>query len=464
MEHPDFAPIDPLAFRDDYWRSVRWDLPLGTERPLGLSPAARAQEEASGTTLMWRFISQWIPWQYTGYHEESESFHRTAYLGDWSGLPKLHVSGPGAVEFLSRYCANSFATFEPGRIKHSIQTDAAGKVIGEGVLYRLADGSFRYSGGGALWLASRAKEDATPARVALETPDRFVFAIQGPRSLDVVEDFLGQSVRDLDFSRTREVRFDGHDMQLLRTGVSGQLGYEFQGPSEIADLVWARLADVGRQQGLRLLGGRSQLISHVEYGFATIGRDYLPGGGGQPGSGQSYRLGVRGGSYVSDDPSDFQRSPVELGWAGSVSLDHDFLGRDVLAIEKRDGTTRRLVGLEWNTEDVVGVFAAQFADGGLPTPFEMPRNVLHHWLYPDQIRSGDRLVGVSTSRVYSTFLRRMISLGMIDAELAQPGAEVEVLWGDPGSAQREIRARVRALPFATDARRTDVRALPPRSV
>jgi vanillate/3-O-methylgallate O-demethylase len=53
----------------------------------------------------------------------------------------------------------------------------------------------------------------------------------------------------------------------------------------------------------------------------------------------------------------------------------------------------------------------------------------------------------------------MISLCVIDRAHAAPGTEVTVIWGRPGTPQREIRATVTALPFKPDRRRADVTAL-----
>ncbi|WP_406451008.1 hypothetical protein OH768_06650 [Streptomyces sp. NBC_01622] len=53
----------------------------------------------------------------------------------------------------------------------------------------------------------------------------------------------------------------------------------------------------------------------------------------------------------------------------------------------------------------------------------------------------------------------MISLCVLDAAHTAPGTEVVVLLGRPGTPRREIRARVTALPFKPDNRRTDVTAL-----
>jgi hypothetical protein len=60
---------------------------------------------------------------------------------------------------------------------------------------------------------------------------------------------------------------------------------------------------------------------------------------------------------------------------------------------------------------------------------------------------------------HGTFLRRMISLCVLDREHAHDGRQVTVIWGDRDSGQREIRATVRQLPFKPDNRRIDVNQL-----
>jgi hypothetical protein len=53
----------------------------------------------------------------------------------------------------------------------------------------------------------------------------------------------------------------------------------------------------------------------------------------------------------------------------------------------------------------------------------------------------------------------MISLCVISSGHATPGTEVTVVWGRPGTPQRDVRATVAALPFKPDRRRTDVTSL-----
>ena len=135
---------------------------------------------------MWRFISMWVPWQYTDFIEESLSYHETAYLGDWSALTKFRVKGPEALRFLTAYTTNDLSKFNVGQIKHAIQTNEDGKVVGEGILYRVSDDEYRYSGGAAYWLAYWLKEGGWKAQGGVDSAEEFVFVIQGPKSLAIL--------------------------------------------------------------------------------------------------------------------------------------------------------------------------------------------------------------------------------------------------------------------------------------
>jgi glycine cleavage system aminomethyltransferase T len=450
--------LDADRYCAEYARSLEWERPFYFERPAVFSPAAAAQEGNGACSMMWRFISHWIPWQYTDFIDESLSFHETAYLGDWSALTKFRIKGSDALRFLSAYTVNDLSKFELGQIKHAIQTNEDGKVVGEGILYRISTEEYRYSGGGAYWLNYWLGQNGWKAEGRIDSAEEFVFVIQGPKSLAILEKAAGESLRDIRFNRTRMTHIGGRAVRILRTGITGELGYEIHGPSEIGNETWERIYDDGRELGIRRLGGRSMLISHVEGCYPTIGRDFLPATSNRAQMSGAHTIGHGGGSYEWTDPQELTRSPFELGWDREVSLDtHDFLGREALLAEKRSGgPVRRIVGLRWNSEDVVNVYASLFRAGPIAMQMEMPRMIHRHALNPDKVLKDERVVGCSTSRVYSAYLRQMISLCVIDTRFAEPGCEVVVVWGDRAGPQRHIRATVANLPFKDDKRRIDV--------
>src|SRR5205823_5596348 len=118
------------------------------------------------------------------------------------------------------------------------------------------------------------------------------------------------------------------------------------------------------------------------------------------------------GSFEADDVSAWYRSPLELGWAKNIKFDHEFIGRNVLEAEVAH-PKRTMRTLIWNADDVVDVYASLFREG---TPYhymEIPRDQ-RGFMYADKILKDGKLVGVATSRGYSYYFRRMLSLAVVD--------------------------------------------------
>lgn len=446
--------------RDLYERLLETqDRPFWSERPAVFSPAAAAQDQSGHTGLFFNWTPLFLPFEYSGWLHETRSYMTHCFIGDWTAIAKVGVKGRQAREFLSWIGMNDLRRFDIGQVKHHVQLDERGYVASEGVVYRTGEESYCYTGGNGDWTLYQFQQQHWDADIADLSADLFIFEVQGPTSLAALEAATGESLRDIGFNRGRPSRINGHEVYVLRTGITGELGYELHGSADHAAEVWQAVVAAGQPFGIRELGVRSQLISHIEAGIATNGIDYLPSALGTPGSPRLVPKGRPGGSFIpTGGLQDYFRRPGELGWGRRGPLDsHDFIGRAALLEEAAaGGPSRVLMGLVWNVQDVVGLYADLFGDAPLPEQMDMPREIgLSH----DVVLQAGRAVGVSTSRVFSTNLRKMISLCVIDRALAQPGMEVQLLWGRPGSAQREIRATVSALPFKEDRRRIDVQAL-----
>ncbi|EHL08449.1 hypothetical protein HMPREF0322_00761 [Desulfitobacterium hafniense DP7] len=65
-------------------------------------------------------------------------------------------------------------------------------------------------------------------------------------------------------------------------------------------------------------------------------------------------------------------------------------------------------------------------------------------------------------RQNSAYFHRMISICCLDTAYTELGTEVLVLWGEPGTRQKKIRAKVARYPYNNVLRNesTDVAALP----
>jgi glycine cleavage system aminomethyltransferase T len=75
-----------------------------------------------------------------------------------------------------------------------------------------------------------------------------------------------------------------------------------------------------------------------------------------------------------------------------------------------------------------------------------------------------KLVRIGSGRAYSYYFREMLSLCSIDMEQSALGTEVIVLWGDPGTRRKEIRAEVSRFPYLRENRNrvVDVSKIPKR--
>lgn len=252
------------------------DAPFVAQRPAYFSPAAAAQDESNTLGGYGHFAQTLLPLEYSDWVEESAAHVTSCYIGDWSSLHKVVVRGSQALDFLAWLGMRDLSRFELGQIKHHVQLDENGWVASEGVLCRLGEEEFLYTAGSGDWLIWQLSQGSWDVEVEDVSPERFIFGIQGPAALDALERLTGENLRDIAFSRSRMSRIGGVPVRVLRTGISGELGYELHGPAEHANAIWSAAVDSGRPLGIRQLGLRSQPVQHIEAGIATNGLDYLP--------------------------------------------------------------------------------------------------------------------------------------------------------------------------------------------
>jgi syringate O-demethylase len=107
------------------------------------------------------------------------------------------------------------------------------------------------------------------------------------------------------------------------------------------------------------------------------------------------------------------------------------------------------------------VIGSQIEDEGRGKFIEFPSAVYAMHPY-DAVMVDGEAVGVSTWIGYSSNERRMLTLAVVDNEVAQPGTEVALIWGEEDGGtdkptverhqQYEIRATVNPAPYSMFAR------------
>lgn len=198
-------------------------LPLMSESPMQLD-----------VNTYIRFITAFGAWEYTNWVEESMSWKEACYIGDWSPMPTFLAKGPDALKLFSVLGVNSLAKFDIGQAKHFIQCNNDGKVITESILMRFAEDELLLISSlpWPIYVWQWGKYGRFNVGLTDMTGQRFVFQVQGPNSLYVLEKVTGESLRGIGFMRFRKANIKGREVIVLRQGMAGELGYELQGPSE----------------------------------------------------------------------------------------------------------------------------------------------------------------------------------------------------------------------------------------
>ena len=295
--------------------------------------------------------------------------------------------------------------------------------------------------------------------------DRFMLQVAGPRSLEALETATGDCLHDLEFGHHRLSSVQGIEVRIARMGMAGTLGYEVHGPAAQAVPLYNAIWAAGEAFGMVKLGWRAWQLHHTANGFPQSFVHFpLPWGEDKgfmafmqmPPELDRFPTTLAGS--MGPDINLRYRNPVELGWGSAVKFDHGFTGRAALEQEVAH-PRRQMVTLVWKPEDVVDVYASQFREGD-PHPWMDLQHLGQHQgqniLHADQVLKDGKLVGVSSGRQYSAYFRAMLSLCSIDVQQGELGNEVVVLWGDPGTRQKEIRATVARFPYLDEGRNEDV--------
>lgn len=444
------------TYRAEYERAQNHRGLAFVDRPYIGSPGAPAQAETNASRIWGHMLGGFLfGYEYTRWWKESRALRTAAVLGDWSWLNKVRVKGPDAAKFMAFAAVKDLSRQRVGQVMFAPMVNDEGQVAVEGLSLRLAEDEYLYTAGGAeTYLPNLASTLGLDAEVTDTTPDYTVFALQGPKSPDILRDLTGRDFAHLRFSRWETCELFGESVIIARQGVTGEVGYEFYMPtaSGRAHELWRAIRKIGAAYGLRELGLKGQLIGHTETGIATSMRDYLPARGSPSMIGEKL---VR--RWSSEEEYDLFKdrigehfcTPAELGWDYVVDLDRaPFKGQAALAEEaKRGGPARKFTGLVWNSDDMVHLFAGLFGDGPSAPPPDLPYGQMRVTFI--RIVQNDKHVGWASGFTYSPTLRRMVSLARIDRELATPGTELVVKWGETFADEKvmNIRATVHSTPF-----------------
>ncbi len=340
-----------------------------------LLTSLNAFHRAQGAKLV-DFAGWEMPVMYRGIVEEHLYTREHSSLFDVSHMGRLHVTGPGAEDFLQRVCTRNVGGMPVGLSRYSHLCNAAGGILDDIIVSRFdnhylvvcnAGNTPKVSG----WLLRQS--DDFDVQVVNHTPQTAMVAIQGPDTLSTLAALSPIPLDDLKRYHFKHGQFMDADVAIFRSGYTGEDGVEVILPASLAPMAVEMLVSQSEQSGWGIrpagLGARDTL--RLEAGMPLYGHELT---------------------------EQFDSISAGQGWA--VDLGKDFIGRDALAKVKEEGPKRKMCGFELEGRRIARQGAA--------------------------IHAGGREVGLVTSGTHSPTFDQVIAMGYLDAALAEPGNSVEI--------------------------------------
>jgi syringate O-demethylase len=420
-----------------------------------------------------------VPGEFSNWRDEQLAWQRSCVLYNQSyHMTDMYVQGPDGLRLLSALGVNSFLGFAPDKAKQFVACNSDGYVIGDVILFYLDRHLFNLVGRPSVhnWVQYHAETGGY--EVSLERDERSIarpgptvrkayrYQMQGPAAMNVIAKVTGRPAPELKFFHMTSLTIAGRSVRALRHGMAGQPGLELFGPWEDGESVRAAIVAAGQEFGLRQVGARAYSSNTLESGWIPSPmpaiysgenmkpyRQWLPA--------NSYEaIASLGGSFCSDNITDYYLTPYDLGYGPIVKFDHDFIGRE--ALEKiAQKPHRKKVTLALDSVDVIHALATMFQKQDRAKYFDFPSAVYCTLPYDKVMRDG-KLVGISTWCGYSANEGKMLTLAMVDAPAGEPGTEVLLVWGEEGGGSRKptverhvqagIRAIVSPVPYSEVAR------------
>ena len=349
-----------------------------------------------------------MPVQYSSILEEHRTTRSACGLTDISHMGRLRFEGPGAAEFLACLLTRRVADMALGQIRYSLVTNERG-----GILDDVLVGYYHDECGQPFYVvvvnaSNREKiirwvHQHLPLERA-EAPGREVlfsdvtrlwamFAIQGPRALELLQPLIDEDLATMKYYRGAQVRILHPAARrqggiISRTGYTGEDGFELSVGASIAADLWKILMELGQPLGAIATGIGARDTLRLEAGMPLYGHE------------------------LSEQINPFQAG---LGFACHL-VGYDFPGRDALKQIEQQPLPLVRIGLE-----LAGRRAAR---EGAP------------------ILLGGEPIGQVTSGSFSPTLDRSIAMGYVPPQHAAVGSEVLV-----DIRGRTEPARIVELPF-----------------
>ncbi|RVU54334.1 aminomethyltransferase family protein [Anaerosphaera multitolerans] len=234
----------------------------------------------------------------------------------------LEVTGVDSPSFLDKIFVAYLSKAKVGDAKYTTMLNEDGIIIDDVIVFRIEEKKYWIS---TLYIAELiAWFDAHKGdfNVSYEdiTSKTTMYAVQGPNSKAVLNDFLKTNLDSMKFFTIADNAIDDVPVKIARSGYTGELGYEIYCNPKDKELVESKLMECGK--AFDILNITTDVI------VTSLPRE-------------------KGYTLMSDLAG---ANPLEVDFGWTVGWSKDFIGKEALEKVKAEGAKRRLLGFTVNDD------------------------------------------------------------------------------------------------------------------
>ncbi len=336
--------------------------PIARSRRLRSTPYT-SRIENQGVTAYTVYNHMLLPAAFGSLEESCDHLKKNVQVWDVAAERQVEISGKDAAKLIQLMTCRDLSKSKVGRCYYCPIIDENGNLVNDPVILKLAEDRWWVSIADsdviffAKGLASGNKFD-----VKIYEPNVDIFAVQGPKSFDLMEKIFGKKIKDLKFFGFDYFEFNETKHLIARSGWSKQGGFEVYVENTQSGLqLYDRLFELGKEFNVK--PGCPNLIERIESGLLSYGNDF-----------------------------DNNDNPFECGFGKYVNLDTNinFLGKDKLKKIEKEGIKRKLMGVLIETDKI-----------NLTTSLNIKDN-------------NNNFIGELRSACYSPHFKKVIGIAMIN--------------------------------------------------
>ncbi len=320
-----------------------------------------------------------MPVQYSGVVEEHKNVRSHVGLFDVSHMGEINITGRGALDFLQKLTLNDISKTTIGQAQYNAICYPSGTLIDDIVIYRRGFDNFFICVNASniekdyQWFIKHCPKKGV--NIENLSQDYAQIAVQGPKSRELISKIIDIKIENLPYYHFSEGKILGIPSIIARTGYTGELGYELYIPASCSLKVWNGLLDGGHDLGVKPCGLGARDTLRLELGYLLYGNDM-----------------------------DDKVTALECGLNWIIKFEkEEFIGKDSLLQQKKQGINKKLIGLEMCDRAVAR----------------------HGYKIYDSLNAKEP-VGIVTSGSPSPTLSKNIGLGYVPNTLSQIGTDIFV--------------------------------------